>query len=95
MQAHLARRRQFFTSLAQAHYQRGHPLPPQFTGLNAPGYDSSNSPWSRLPLGSEWGKLRVNGKDIDVMQLFSFVMGKGGVKKVSSVSYTRILGYEY
>ena len=85
-QALIARRRQFIHSLAQAHFQRGQPLPQQFTSINTPGYDPATSPWNRLPLSTEPGKLRVNGRDIDVFQIFHIFMQRGGAHKVASLS---------
>ncbi|VDC01818.1 unnamed protein product [Peniophora sp. CBMAI 1063] len=82
-QAIIARRRQFIHSLAQAHFQRGQPLPHQFTSINTPGYDPATSSWNRLPLGSEPGKLRVNGRDIDIFQIFHMVMQRGGPHKMT------------
>lgn len=93
-QALMARRRQFYTSLAQTHFQRGQPLPQQFTGTNTPGYDPNNSPWNRLPVSNELGKLRVNGKDLEIYQLFSLVMGQGGgLAKVLPFHVPALLGF--
>ncbi|KZV63284.1 hypothetical protein PENSPDRAFT_691766 [Peniophora sp. CONT] len=94
-QALMARRRQFYTSLAQTHFQRGQPLPQQFTGTNTPGYDPNNSPWNRLPVSNELGKLRVNGKDLEIYQLFSLVMGQGGglAKMTENNSWPKLLGF--
>ena len=86
MQAHIARRRQFFTSLAQAHFARGQPLPQQFTGLNTPGFDPSSSPWNRLPLGNDVGKLRINGRDVDLFALFGIIVHNKGCAKVLFIS---------
>ncbi|KZV67598.1 hypothetical protein PENSPDRAFT_687936, partial [Peniophora sp. CONT] len=73
-----AQRYQFHAVLAQAHSKRGQPLPSQFTGFHAPGYDSSTSIWRDLPLGEEVGKLRVSGKELDVFGFFGALIGPGG-----------------
>ncbi|VDB94730.1 unnamed protein product [Peniophora sp. CBMAI 1063] len=71
-------RRQFWDVVAQAHLQRGQPLPGRFTGVDTPGYDALSSQWRHLPLGSGVGVLSVNGKELDVFSYMGALIGPGG-----------------
>ncbi|EIW86580.1 hypothetical protein CONPUDRAFT_95221 [Coniophora puteana RWD-64-598 SS2] len=80
------RQRAFLGSLASIHQSKGTPLPPALTGVPyPPNHDPSNSPWKSLDCSSgEPGILRISGRDIDLLKLWSIVTSAGGGPKIAS-----------
>ncbi|KDQ30649.1 hypothetical protein PLEOSDRAFT_38448 [Pleurotus ostreatus PC15] len=83
--AMLKSRQQFLNGLASVHQKRSTPLPPQLTGVTTnPAYDPMNTQWKSLEgMISEPGVLRIVGKDIDLMRLWSMVLQLGGFGSVN------------
>ena len=78
------RHRTFLMGLANAHMNHGAPLPPALTSVPyPPNYDPTNSPWKSLECPSgQFGVVRLGGKEIDLLKLWTLVNQVGGWQKV-------------
>ena len=80
----MQKRKQFIQTLGSLMIQRGQPLPPSLTGVPIPpGIDPNASPWKNLePSQTEFGAIRLAGKDFDLYKFFGLVFQTGGGMKV-------------
>lgn len=78
------RQRSFLGSLGALMVQRGTPLPPQLTGVPYPaGFDASKSLFNVLDVSpTDFGTIRLTGKDVDLFKLWTLVFQSGGMAKV-------------
>lgn len=72
----------FIVSVASLFAKRNQPLPPSLTGVAAPNYDPSTSPFKDIEPGSEPGFFKLSGKDINMFQLWSMIWQRGGMGNV-------------
>ncbi|KIJ21616.1 hypothetical protein PAXINDRAFT_165068 [Paxillus involutus ATCC 200175] len=78
------KQRSFLTGLANAHINRGTPLPPALTGVPyPPNYDPTTSPWKGVECTNEIGAFRFAGKDVDMFKLWGIVAQLGGSQKIT------------
>ncbi|KAH6917242.1 hypothetical protein BKA70DRAFT_1555793 [Coprinopsis sp. MPI-PUGE-AT-0042] len=80
----LPRQQSFLHGLHNFWQGRGQPLPPQLTGIPAPNYDPSTSPWNAIDVSQEPGNFRIAGKDINLMKLWTMVYQNGGGNQLTS-----------
>lgn len=78
----LPRQQAFLHGLHNFWQGRGQPLPPQLTGIPAPNYDPSTSPWNAIDVSQEPGNFRLAGKDINLLKLWTLVYQNGGGNQV-------------
>lgn len=80
------RQRSFLGSLGALMVQRGTPLPPQLTGVPYPaGFDASKSLFNVLDVSpTDFGTIRLTGKDVDLFKLWTLVFQSGGMAKLSA-----------
>ncbi|TFK30589.1 hypothetical protein FA15DRAFT_607990 [Coprinopsis marcescibilis] len=78
------RQQGFLLGLHNLMVKLGQPLPPALTGIPAPNYNPSTSPWSHIEPGSEVGSLKLAGKDVNLFRLWSAVFQSGGGQVLSA-----------